>query len=134
MEVSNIAHAFREALDQQKCEGDLPEHMVTFPDRCCGVVSELLGHYLNASGIHAEYVCGSGHAWLECEGIVIDITGDQFEGRPPVFVGAKDDWYQSLGESSRCIARRPENNDLHSVESAVLREVLRSTKLHNPDI
>ncbi|MDF4205196.1 hypothetical protein P2W50_01130 [Pseudomonas protegens] len=134
MNFLDVARAFREALDAQKCDGALPYHMQQFPSRCCGVISELVGHYLNALGIHAELVCGSGHAWLECEGVVIDITGDQFEGRPAVFVGAKDDWYQSLGESSRRIATRLKNGPHYGDESDVLREVLRKTQLHNPGL
>ena len=134
MDLSDIAHAFREALDVQNREGELPLHMQQFPALCCGVISELLGHYLNTLGIQAEYVCGSGHAWLECEGVVIDITSDQFEGRPAVFVGAKDDWYQALGESSRRIAKRLKNSPHYGDETDVLREVLRKTQLWNPGI
>lgn len=33
------------------------------------------------------------HAWLELDDIVIDITGDQFDGRPPVFFAPRDAWY-----------------------------------------
>ena len=131
MDLLNIARSFREALDAQKRDGTLPPHMHKFPAWCCGVTSELLGHYLNASGVRAEYVCGTGHAWLECEGVVIDITSDQFEGRPAVFVGAKDDWYRSLGESSRRIGTRLDNYHF-GAESDVLREVLRRAQLQNP--
>ena len=134
MDLSNIAHAFREALDAQKGEGTLPSHMQQFPVCCCGVISELLGGYLNAVGIQAEYVCGASHAWLEFESVVIDITGDQFEGRPTVFVGPKDAWYNSLGESSRHIAKRLTNGHHYEEESAVLREVLRKAQLQIPGI
>jgi hypothetical protein len=73
------------------------------------VVSELLGDYLNTQhGLRAEYVCGeqdeASHAWLELDGVVIDITGDQFDGRPPVFIAARDNWYSSWEESSRHVA------------------------------
>ncbi|MNP61950.1 hypothetical protein D3C76_1571830 [compost metagenome] len=63
---------------------------------------------------------------------MIDITADQFEGRPPVFVGAKDDWYHTLGESSRSIAKRLDSPH-YGDESDVLREVLRKTQLKNPE-
>jgi hypothetical protein len=134
MDLLSVACSFREALDAQKREGALPPHMQRFPVCCCGVISELLGHYLNSSGVRAEYVCGTGHAWLECDGVVIDITGDQFEGRPAVFVGAKDGWYQSLGESSRRIGTRIKNGPHYGDESGVLREVLRTTQLPNPGL
>lgn len=129
MDLLNVARAFREALDVQKRDGTLPVHMQMFPLRCCGVISELLGQYLNDSGVHAEWVYGSGHAWLECESIVIDITGDQFEGRPAVYVGAQDDWYRSLGESSRGLATRLKNGLHYGDESVVLREVMRRVHL-----
>ena len=133
MDFMKVARSFRESLDAQKSEGTLPLHMQRFPVCCCGVVSALIGHYLNASGVQAEYVCGSGHAWLEFEDVVIDITSDQFAGRPAVFVGAKDDWYRSLGESSRRIAIRLKSNH-YGEESHVLREILRKAQLPNPDI
>ena len=134
MDLSIIAHAFRGALDAQKCAGSLPLHMQQFPTRCCGVISELLGHYLNVSGFKADFVCGAGHAWLECEGVVIDITGDQFEGRPAVFVGDKDDWYLSLGETARRIATRLKNGAHYGEESDVLRDVLRRAQLKDPGV
>lgn len=59
-----------------------------FPSGACGAVCELLGDYLRDSGLgNWHYVWGvkatewgGTHAWLECEGTLIDITGDQFPG------------------------------------------------------
>ncbi|MBP2085310.1 MULTISPECIES: hypothetical protein [Pseudomonas] len=130
MDLLRIARSFREAFDAQKRDGTLPPHMRKFPACCCGVISELLGHYLNSAGLRAEYVCGSGHAWVECEGVVVDITSDQFDGRPAVFVGLKDDWYRSLGESSRRLATRLENYH-YGAESQLLREVLLRANLQD---
>lgn len=33
------------------------------------------------------------HAWLTQDKLILDITGDQFPGRPEVFVGEKDEFY-----------------------------------------
>lgn len=110
MELIYIAQAFRGALESQEKLDALPFHMKNFPRGCCGVVSELLGEYLNTEqGMNAEYVCGvrdgASHAWLEQGDLVIDITSDQFDGRPSVFVDAKDDWYRSWDEDVRHAAR-----------------------------
>jgi hypothetical protein len=101
-----IACAFREQLSRLKDLGELPVGMEHFPAGCCGVVSEMLGDYLRTHhGLDVEYVWGDNdwgdHAWLECEGVVIDITSDQFQNRPPVFFAAKDSWYTSWEEALR---------------------------------
>ncbi|MFB2642241.1 hypothetical protein ACE02D_08140 [Shewanella bicestrii] len=58
-----------------------------FPAGCCGDATDLLGLYLlKYHGLDSVYVCGSGlgdnsnqtHAWLVCQGYIIDITADQF--------------------------------------------------------
>lgn len=138
-ELVSIVQAFRTALEAQKKRGGLPTHMRGFPRGCCGVVSELLGDYLNAHlRLSVEYVCGeqggTSHAWLEHDGIVIDITGDQFEGRPPVFLGAKDNWYFSWGEASRHIATHEPSAWTYREERAVLREVLHAAGLPCPHV
>ncbi|MNE82602.1 hypothetical protein D3C80_1793370 [compost metagenome] len=109
-----------------------------FPRGCCGVVSELLGDYLNAHfGLAIEYVCGeqdgASHAWLEHDGIVIDITGDQFDGRPSVFLSAKDNWYLTWFESSRHVAVHDPCAWTYREERSVLREVLRASCLADPE-
>ncbi len=70
------------------------EGLQSFPDGACGHASVLLGEWLTRKGIvGVEYVSGRSdeirsHAWLECDGLIIDITADQFgTGMPPVFVG-----------------------------------------------
>jgi len=66
----------------------------SFPHGACGNASVLLGEWLIRKGIEdVEYVSGSSnviksHAWLECDGLIIDITADQYGAdMPPVFVG-----------------------------------------------
>lgn len=74
---------------------------------CCGDSSNLLAAYLADQGFHNfDYVLGyfkrpngPSHAWLEGEGLIIDITGDQFidrvqDGLPPVFVSRSAAWHE----------------------------------------
>ena len=67
-----------------------------FPRGACGHCSELLARHLQARfRITPDYVCRNlasgdgkferGHTWLEWNGLLIDISGDQF-GWPPVIV------------------------------------------------
>ena len=58
-----------------------------FPVGCCGDATDLLGLYLlKYHELDSEYICGQGvgdysektHAWLVCQGYIIDITADQF--------------------------------------------------------
>lgn len=138
MDHSNVAIAFREQFEKQKALGQLPAHLQSFPRGCCGVVSELLGDYLNAQlGLQVEYVCGEqdggSHAWLELNGVVIDITGDQFDGRPPVFIAARDEWYISWEETSRHIAIHHSSAWTYREECLVLRALLSGAGLPDPD-
>lgn len=71
-----------------------------FPTGACGVVSELLGRYLQEKlSVSGNYVCGEvyqpdmrSHAWVDVGGIIIDITADQF-GQPPVIVTRESAWH-----------------------------------------
>lgn len=139
MDLEAVVRAFRRELELLQFSGSLPSHLQSFPSSCCGVVSELLGEFLNRTlGLQAEYVCGerSGgtHAWLELSGVVVDITGDQFEGRPPVFCAEKDAWYRSWEESSRELAAHHVEAWFYHDEQAVLREVIKRAGLPDHDV
>lgn len=143
MELQAIAQAFRAALDAQKADNLLPEHMQNFPDRCCGVTSELLGEYLKSLGHKPDYVNGkrfdsdgiprAGHAWLEVDGIVYDLTADQFEGEgmPPVYVGVQDEWHIAFECQDRHLAGHPSTAQHYGLERGVLRETLRRANLNS---
>lgn len=83
------ASRFRAALDRVDPNIWTAVTIKHFPRGACGHAAELLGRYLRDElGVTAEYVLrdfynddGSwrgGHAWLEYDGLIIDITGDQF--------------------------------------------------------
>ena len=97
--------AFREALEA--CHGDLDATIFgSFPRGCCGAAVELLAAFLERRG-HSRfaYVCGLGvdvdgrhssHAWLERDGLIVDVTRDQFgKDGEPVLVTTDSSWHDT---------------------------------------
>ena len=106
-ELEGAVREFRRAIDET---GPQPwiEKGIKFPRGACGHAAELLGMYLKERmGITANYVnemayediggWENSHAWLEWNGLTIDITGDQFGWEPvivtrhPIFHGRGKD-------------------------------------------
>lgn len=95
-DILAAATAFRSAID---LAGQEPwkRKYITFPRGACGHAAELLAFYLRQRfGIVPDYISQTtyesgvggwtgGHAWLEWNGLTIDVSGDQF-GWPPVIV------------------------------------------------
>lgn len=89
---------FRTALDEQEA---MPANVKDFPLGACGDTTEMLGQYLDDRGFGVwMYIQGHRdtdgwtHAWLERDGVVIDITADQFEDvTEPVIVSATSTWH-----------------------------------------
>lgn len=95
-----LATSFRLAVEMVVQTDDVPMHIQGFPRGCCGIISELMGDYLNTVGLgEFFYVCGmkdgASHAWLEVDGLIVDITGDQFPDRPSIMPT-----HQTLGTAS----------------------------------
>lgn len=104
--IYDIAFIFRTAIQKAVRAGEIRE-MATFPRGCCTYASDLLQRYLFEQGIFTWYISGKygygwrteSHAWLETEdGIVIDITGDQYSFKrlkftEPVYVGTRIDGF-----------------------------------------
>ena len=91
MRIFDEAKYFRNAIDTAK-ENDefrLIYPFCRFPNDCCEHTCDLLGQYFLERGIITYQVNGTfkydefwHHVWLRTkDGIVIDITGDQFIGR-----------------------------------------------------
>jgi hypothetical protein len=83
----------------------------SFPRGACGHCAELLARYLKdnlameaiyASGHVGHIVDGGTHAWLEYDGLFIDISADQF-GLPAVIV----ERHSNLHEEATDIDRHP---------------------------
>lgn len=115
-----------------------------FPRGCCGDASDLLARYLLESGIRTSGVSGTfrsagfesaqTHMWLiDEDGLIIDITGDQFRFNPlllnysePVYYGPEDDFHRlfeidgcniNVGEFERY--NNPARNSLIEAYSAL---------------
>lgn len=96
MAIRAAAREFRAALDAIDRTHWQHIHIGNFPRGACGHCAELLARHLHKRfGITPDYVSGNlegedgrfecGHAWLEWNGLLIDISGDQF-GWAPVIV------------------------------------------------
>lgn len=110
-ELSKLARVFRVAIsacDRKELFSTLQE----FPNGACGDASYLLAKYFEENGCgQFEYVVGEkrpnfhSHAWLEQDGVIIDITADQFEGiNEPVLVTTDRSWHSQFEEEDRHIA------------------------------
>lgn len=109
--ISLLAKKFREAIDQAAADKQFNwkydlyhmDRMSKFPEDCCDDTCDLLWHYLFSqhSMVLQQVSCNYGegnarHNWLEMDDIIIDLTGDQFVGRPSVFVGKDDGFYAQM--------------------------------------
>src|SRR4051812_39929415 len=98
--VRRRAVEFRAAFDAVE-----PEHplLPRFPKGWCTLASMLLGEFLCESGL-GDFQTRSGrrqvgdfdrtHAWLEQDGLLVDITADQFDDvDDAVVVGRESPWH-----------------------------------------
>jgi hypothetical protein len=97
-ELAEAVFAFRAAIDAAGLRPWVDQGLA-FPRGACGHAAELLGRYLiQKFDIAPEYVnqwahddiggWSDSHAWLEWNGITIDITGDQFGWNPVIVTRA----------------------------------------------
>lgn len=79
----------------------------------CGRSSLFLRDVLRERRLNAEWLSGApgsenqlgyqsegkwhGHAWVRCDGLIIDITADQFGGAPVIVTPSDDPRYKSAG-------------------------------------
>lgn len=110
-ELRRLATKFRAAL--LACDKNaLYITLQQFPCGACGDASYLLARYFADQGCgEFEYVLGErrpdfhSHAWLEKDGLIIDITADQFEGMDtPVLVTSDHSWHHQFDEEDRHVA------------------------------
>lgn len=103
----DIAKSFRCAIEKALSLNYLVGNMRFFPNGCCDYSSEFLQKYMfEEYGTDTALVSGTygddSHSWLETdEGIIIDITGDQYKRRRgkmyyncPVYVGPMDAFHR----------------------------------------
>lgn len=120
--VRALAVSFRAAILRTN-RNKLPISFRAFPLGSCSDASLLLARFLDDVGYGpATYVIGwrgpCSHAWLELDGLLIDITADQFvrdpekllwTGVPPEFpdgviVTAEENWHSGFDEEHRYTA------------------------------
>jgi hypothetical protein len=127
--VFSIVQRFRAAVEHVIKVHGAPMHIEDFPRACCGIISELMGDYLNSLEIGEFYYVssmldGASHAWVEIDGLVVDITADQFPDRPGIYVDKPDAWYLSWEEDSRHLATHCRSAFFYSEEHQFLNRVL----------
>lgn len=124
-ELRTAGTRFREAIE--RCNPtQLTVWMQNFPNGSCGDATPLLGTYLTKLG-HSNfmYVLGErrchgpngwhSHAWLEKDGLIIDITADQFpEVTERVIVATHSTWHDTFEREIRHRA------DLHIYDPATV--------------
>ena len=102
------AKAFRKALDRADWAA-LPIPYHEFPRGSCGAVCEVLNRFLTERvGVKFQQASGTrtvdgdrcSHAWLELDGLIVDITSDQF-GLPPFVVSYDSPWHRGFGDVER---------------------------------
>lgn len=113
-ELFDICVKFRYAIEKVKKENGFfstiptKDRMSCFPKECCDDTSDLLGYYLKSNynidtkQLVKVYKSDDNLECLHCvlilpDGIVIDLTGDQFDDkRESVYVGKEDDWLKNM--------------------------------------
>ncbi len=138
--IVEIATEFRAAIDRLD-KSEWSEYWYDFPRGMCGITSDILGTLLEERG-HGSFECVSGsigesfggneapsHAWLEREGLIIDVTADQFDvGLPSVIVVSESEWhgdFLSLGRRLASIQGNYSNPvaDLEWIYDEIVREM-----------
>lgn len=97
-----LAVRFRDAIAAAVASGRLESRQFDgFPRGVCGDSAQMLGQYLQDSGLGVwNYrsgvdAGGQTHAWVEKNGWIIDITAPQFEDVDEAVVITEDDpWYR----------------------------------------
>jgi hypothetical protein len=111
--ITKAAREFRTAIEQadKRAWSSL---WWNFPNGCCNIASESFGRVLRSKlGIDVKVASGlwwdqpnlkelqlrQSHAWLEYEGLIIDVTGDQFnfEKQPAVLVTRDRGFHRRYG-------------------------------------
>lgn len=115
LEIYKRAYEWRHSL--LTCSGDLGPQFAGFPKGACGDAAMTLGAYLTRCGLgEFDYVLGtriehasdesSSHAWIEQDGLVVDITADQYpEVTWPVIVSSYSEWHLRLSGTPQHKAR-----------------------------
>ena len=109
--LEELVVAFRKAIEAAIANGEQGELFRKFPVGQCGHTSDMLAQFLIDKGIGPiTYINGTyygsrgsitqAHTWLVVDGLIIDITGDQFKHHKapltndvPIYIGPMTKYY-----------------------------------------
>jgi hypothetical protein len=119
-----VANSIRYAFDNTDLS-DAPGFLPGFPSGCCGWVSWIIGHYLRFEcNFDPVHVCGGrsatdgyeNHEWIEIDGMIVDITSDQYhDNQEPVIVSKNSEWHKQWEIEVRSSVREITSYDLNSI-------------------
>lgn len=72
---------------------------------------------------------GASHALLEVDDLTVDITGDQFSGRPDMYVDKPDAWYGEWKQDIKHLASHDSSACFYGQERQFLRRVLSTSSV-----
>ena len=133
-QITSICIKVREVLEVFSRTAQAKHYyFADFPKGCCGATTNILGHILHSydsSGLF-EYVCREDekttHAWLEYNGLVIDITADQFEEcTEKVIVTSDKSFYNRFWIDN--LRKRIAESEMNYEEKYVLMYVIQNMK------
>jgi len=88
----------------------LPQPWHEFPCGSCDPASQVMGRFLHetlrieVTTVHGERDFPNRrnctHRWLECDGLIVDVTADQF-GQEPVIVTRNSPWHMGFHDIKR---------------------------------
>ncbi len=127
--ILELCREFRERLE--RCPSQkLPVTLQDFPRGACGDAALLLAEFLSEHGYGPfRYVLGGreerSHAWIEGNGLIIDITADQFSDfDEPVFVSKRSSWHEGFkGKSMHAADYRLYDSYTSSILAAAYRTI-----------
>ena len=103
------ANSFRDAIEcaRDNNEFSIRDRMSQFPRGCCDDASDLFAHFLwkeyhlCSIRVDGTYYADDPenniwHTWLEVDGIVVDLTVDQFAIDKRIYVESADSFYMSF--------------------------------------
>jgi hypothetical protein len=114
--ITNLEKAVRAAATKFRTilsvvdKSSLPVPWQNFPYGSCDPASQVLGRFLHETlGINVMIVYGERdfpsvrnctHRWLECDGLIVDVTADQF-GQDPIIVTRDSTWHKDFRHIKR---------------------------------
>jgi hypothetical protein len=105
-DVVDLATRVRRAFER---DGFLLESFAEFPKGSCGDASEMLGQVLRDAGLglwyfHNTWFQDQSHGWIEQDGLIVDITADQFDTVDETVIVTRDRSWHGPRQPDRQLA------------------------------